>query len=64
MPQKPCPDNATQERIEALFEVLGQTQAQILAQLDKIRRENGPLSKELEEKLMLMFAAPALPPYP
>lgn len=56
-------DKATQEQLDSLFEILGQTQAQILARLDKLRLENGPLSKELEEMLSLALAAPVKLPY-
>lgn len=59
-----CLDEVTQEQLESLFEVLGQTQAQILTRIDKIRPKNGKLSQELEERLILMLASPAKLPYP
>lgn len=63
MPQTRTPKDETKlnEQLESLFEVLEQTQAQIRAKAGKL--EHGQMSKELQEKLLLMLALPSQPPY-
>lgn len=57
MPPKPIIQDKATEELESLLEVLGETQTQILAKLDKLRCKHGPLSQELEERLLMLCLA-------